>query len=71
MHDLPAVRGEEVTNDVLDGAPSIVRRQAFHKRTAAGASLLWCLGEAGRVGADPEEAHSAQSSRTAGKEWPW
>lgn len=46
MHDLPAVRGEEVSAEVLDGEHSIVRRQAHHKRTAAGAALLWSLGEA-------------------------
>ncbi|MGB3682763.1 MAG: hypothetical protein WA990_09800 [Rubrobacteraceae bacterium] len=45
MHDLPAVRGEEVSAEVLDGEHSIVRRQAHHKRTAAGAALLWSLGK--------------------------
>ncbi|WP_158893576.1 ornithine carbamoyltransferase [Amycolatopsis anabasis] len=44
MHDLPATRGEEVADDVLDADYSIVRRQAYHKRTAAGAALLWSLG---------------------------
>lgn len=44
MHDLPATRGEEVVSEVLDAPQSIVSRQAYHKRTAAGAALLWCLG---------------------------
>lgn len=46
MHDLPATRGEEVSDEILDGDCSIVQRQAHHKRTAAGAALLWCLGRA-------------------------
>ena len=46
MHDLPAVRGQEVTSDVLDGnsVTSLVRRQAYHKASAAAAALLWSLG---------------------------
>lgn len=44
LHDLPAVRDEEVAAEVLDGEHAIVRRQAHHKRTAATAALLWCLG---------------------------
>lgn len=42
LHDLPAVRGQEVTDEVLDGANSIAWRQAFHKMTAAMAVLEWC-----------------------------
>ncbi|MFV2012558.1 MULTISPECIES: ornithine carbamoyltransferase [unclassified Micromonospora] len=43
MHDLPAVRGQEVTSDVLDrtSATSLVPRQAYHKGSAAAAALLW------------------------------
>lgn len=43
LHDLPAVRGQEVTDDVLDGPRSLAWRQAFHKMTAAMAVLEWCL----------------------------
>jgi len=42
LHDLPAVRGQEVTDEVLDGRHSIAWRQAFHKMTAAMAVLEWC-----------------------------
>ncbi|HYO33628.1 MAG TPA: hypothetical protein VES21_12330 [Nocardioidaceae bacterium] len=46
MHDLPAVRGQEVTSDVLDGlsTPSLVQRQAYHKASAAASALLWSTG---------------------------
>lgn len=45
MHDLPAVRGQEVSADVLDGRASLTSRQAFHKASAAAAALLWTLRE--------------------------
>lgn len=45
MHDLPAVRDQEATSDVLDGkgTTSLVARQAFHKASAAAAALLWSM----------------------------
>lgn len=43
LHDLPAVRGQEVAADVLDGPRSLAYRQAYHKMTAAMAVLEWCL----------------------------
>jgi ornithine carbamoyltransferase len=42
LHDLPAVRGSEVVNEVLDGRQSLAFRQAAHKLTAALAVLSWC-----------------------------
>lgn len=42
LHDLPAIRGQEVTDEVLDGPRSRAWRQAFHKMTAAMAVLEWC-----------------------------
>lgn len=47
MHDLPAVREQEVTSDVLDGTSttSLVQRQAYHKASAAASALLWTMGE--------------------------
>jgi ornithine carbamoyltransferase len=42
LHDLPAIRGQEVTDEVLDGPRSRAFRQAYHKMTAAMAVLEWC-----------------------------
>ena len=42
LHDLPAIRGAEVTNEVLDGPQSLAFRQAFHKLTSAMSVLKWC-----------------------------
>lgn len=44
LHDLPAVRGEDVTDEVLDGPQSLAFRQARHKMTSAVAVLCWCMG---------------------------
>ena len=43
MHDLPAVRGDDVVDEVLDGPQSIAFRQARHKLTSAMAVLEWCV----------------------------
>lgn len=43
MHDLPAVRGEEVDAAVLDGPRSIALRQAGNKLYSAMAVLEWCV----------------------------
>lgn len=45
LHDLPAIRGQEVTDDVLDGDRGRAWRQAFHKMTAAMAVLEWCISD--------------------------
>ncbi len=42
LHDLPAVRGAEVSDEVLDGPQSLAFRQAYHKLTGAMAVLKWC-----------------------------
>jgi ornithine carbamoyltransferase len=46
MHDLPAVRGEEVSAEVLDGPRSVAFDQAEHKMYGAMAILEWCLAPA-------------------------
>ena len=43
MHDLPAVRGDDVVDEVLDGPQSVAFRQARHKLTSAMAILSWCV----------------------------
>jgi ornithine carbamoyltransferase len=47
MHDLPAVRGQEVESDVLDGTSttSLVLKQVHHKASAAASALLWAMGK--------------------------
>lgn len=45
MHDLPAIREQEATSEVLDSPLSLVPRQAFHKTSAAAAALLRVLGD--------------------------
>jgi len=47
LHDLPAVLGEEVQKEVLNGPKSLAWRQARHKMFGAMAILEWCLKEAG------------------------
>jgi len=42
LHDLPAMRGYEVVDEVLDGPQSIAFRQAYHKQSSAMAILEWC-----------------------------
>jgi ornithine carbamoyltransferase len=44
LHDLPAMRGYEVLDEVLDGPQSIAFREAYHKMTSAMAVLAWCAG---------------------------
>jgi ornithine carbamoyltransferase len=46
LHDLPAVRGDDVTDEILDGPQSRAWRQAQHKMFAAMAILESCLGGA-------------------------
>jgi ornithine carbamoyltransferase len=44
LHCLPAHRGEEVTDAVMDGAASAVWDEAENRIHAQKAILLWCLG---------------------------
>ncbi len=44
LHCLPAHRGEEITDVVLEGPRSVVWRQAAHRRTAVRGIMAWALG---------------------------
>ena len=43
MHCLPVGRGEEVTNEVIDGKQSVVWRQALNRVHAQKSIINWCL----------------------------
>jgi len=45
LHCLPAHRGEEVTNAVMDGPQSRIFDEAENRIHAQKAVLTWCLGQ--------------------------
>lgn len=47
MHDLPAHRGEEISDEVIDGPRSVVFQQAGNRMHAQKAVLLWLLADSG------------------------
>ena len=43
MHCLPVGRGEEVTDDIIDGKKSVVWQQAANRVHAQKSIIYWCL----------------------------
>ena len=43
MHCLPVGRGEEVTDEVIDGNQSVVWRQALQQSACSKSIIKWCL----------------------------
>ena len=43
MHCLPVGRGEEVTDEIIDGKQSVVWRQALNRVHAQKSIIIWCL----------------------------
>jgi ornithine carbamoyltransferase len=50
LHCLPAHRGEEISDAVLEGPQSVVWRQAAHRRTAMRGILAWAVGDPSQTG---------------------
>ena len=43
MHCLPVGRGEEVTNEIIDGKQSVVWTQALNRVHIQKSIIIWCI----------------------------
>ena len=68
LHCLPAHRGEEITDEVLEGPHSAVWRQAGHRRTAMRGILAWCVEGADVVEGAAGECRDGARAGTADQE---
>jgi len=67
LHCLPAHRGEEITNSVLEGPRSVVWKQAAHRRTAMRGILTWAVQPPGHdMGKEKTKGKGSSKSKDTG-----
>ena len=63
LHCLPAHRGEEITDEVMDGPQSVVFQQAANRLPAQKAVLAWLLRQARAEGHGRNAAAKANAAK--------
>jgi len=67
LHCLPAHRGEEITDSVLEGPRSVVWKQAAHRRTAMRGILTWAVQPPGHdMGKEKTKGKGSSKSKGTG-----
>jgi ornithine carbamoyltransferase len=62
MHCLPAHRGEEATDEILDGPQSIIFQQAGNRLHAQKSMLVWLLEEKPTSGHEKSPSRNGQAA---------